>query len=272
MTIAVSRCRRLTPRPKAGAAPFGEAVCLLQWQWVGAWVVRCQKRLCAWLCAQCVCRQCPGFRPPSCERNVHVSPQHRALPSAGRATASEGGWEAVRGCRQGPRPRRFRSCRACRWTSTRSRGRFRSNVLGPASKWAGSSRGSRLHGQARGPARSESGFPPHTFRTRSSGQPSASEPPPSCWAVLGLRSSARRFGQPASCPDRPSASLTGALCCSRRVQVARCRRRTRHPARCIRAVTGGMRSVQCRHKLLPCHESLGYGPVPVPESDVDSTI
>ena len=28
----VLRCRRLTPRPEAGAAPVGGAVCLLLWQ------------------------------------------------------------------------------------------------------------------------------------------------------------------------------------------------------------------------------------------------
>jgi hypothetical protein len=136
--------------------------------------------------------------------------------------------------------------------------RLRRHVL----PWAGSSRDSRHRVQARGLARSRSGSPPHSVRTRSSGQPSVSTPQPLLRALLALRLPARRCVPSAGFLARQTACWEGALTCARTVRSARCRRRTRHPVGCTRAVTDGMRSAQRRHKLPPCHASLGCVPVP----------
>ena len=79
---------------------------------------------------------------------------------------------------------------------------------------AGSSRDSRRRVQARGLARSRSGSPPHSVRTRPSGQPSVSTPQPLLRALLALRLPARRCAPSAGFLARQTARWEGALTCA----------------------------------------------------------
>ena len=100
------------PRGRRGAGRRGGLPVVAA---AGRRVVRLLSQLlCAWFGARRVRRQRPGCRPPQLGRSVLALPRHRALLSVGRATATGGGWGAARGCRQCPRPRHSRLCRACK--------------------------------------------------------------------------------------------------------------------------------------------------------------